>query len=104
VSEEELIQVLREIQGRKYSSSSVKEYLLNCNIKLSIKISGQSKTAIKNMIEYENMSIHPEVQQRANEYLVFFELDNNNLKSQVMTCIPNSKIVKESEIKKYSTL
>jgi hypothetical protein len=53
------------------------------------------------MIEVENCSFFPEVQQRANEYLVFLGLNDNKLKSQVMTCIPNSKIIKESEIKKY---
>ena len=93
--------VLKEIQSRKYSNSIIKEYLLNCNIKLSIKVSPASKESIKQMIEIENSSFFPEVQQRANEYLVFMGLNDTKLKNQIMTCIPNSKIVKESEIKKY---
>jgi ribosomal protein L16/L10AE len=51
---EDLIQVLKEIQNRKYSNSIVKEYLLNCNIKLSIKVSQSSKESKKHMIENEN--------------------------------------------------
>ena len=55
------------------------------------------------MIENENCSFHTEVQQRANEYLVFMGLNDNELKSQILNSIPTSKIAKESEIKKYIT-
>ena len=53
------------------------------------------------MIENENCSFYPEVQQRANEYLVFFGLNDNELKNKILNSIPISKIVKENDIKKY---
>ena len=46
------------------------------------------------MIENENCSFHTEVQQRANEYLVFMGLNDNELKSQILNSIPTSKIAK----------
>ena len=51
------------------------------------------------MIENENCSFHTEVQQRANQYLKFMGLNDNQLKRQ----IHNIKDCKGSEIKKYIT-
>jgi hypothetical protein len=70
---------------------------MNCLAKLSAKLSTNSLNAMKSMIDLETVSIHPEVQQRANEYLVFFGLKNHNLKSVIMGFIPNHKNVKETE-------
>ena len=52
------------------------------------------------MIENETYSFYTEVQQRANEYLVFLRVNDNELKSLILNSIPTSKIVKDSEIKK----
>jgi len=100
VNEDDIISLLRDIQSRKYPNSTIKEYLLNTLIKLSVKCSPNSGSQLKSMIESENNSIFVEVQQRSNEYLVLFGLQNDNLKQKVLNSIPMSKVTKENEVKK----
>lgn len=99
VSEEELVSHLMEINSRKYSSD-IKEYLMNCFMKLITKLSQKSQEELKYLLEEESKSYNCEVQQRAVEYMILTNLNNFNLKKDIMRNIPNSKIIKESEIKK----
>ena len=99
VPEEELVNHLMEINSRKYNSD-IKEYLMNCLMKLITKLTMQnSQEKMKNCLEEESKSFNCEVQQRAVEYIFFTNLNNFNLKKNIMRNIPNSKLVKESEIK-----
>ena len=100
VSEDELIAHLSEINNRKYSSD-IKEYLMNCSVKLIIRLSPKSQEELRYLLEQESKSYNCEVQQRAVEYLVLTNVSNLVLKREVMENVPNSKIVKESDIKKY---
>lgn len=99
VSEEELITQLTEINSRKYNCD-VKEYLMNCFMKLITKLSPRAQEELKYLLEQESKSYNCEVQQRAVEYLVLTNVNNLSLKREVMANVPNSKIIKESEIKK----
>jgi AP-1 complex subunit gamma-1 len=99
VSEDEVVQLLAEINNRK-SSAGVREYLVNCYIKLISKFSEPSISTLKSLLDQETRSYHCEVQQRAVEYLVFSNLTNNNQKRDILRSIPNSKVVKETEVKK----
>jgi len=90
---------LKEILSRKYSTSSVHEYLLNCFMKLSVKYNNSIGT-IRLLIEDQKKSYFCEVQQRAIEYSVFGGLKNRSLKNDVTKNIPNSKIVRENIVKK----
>jgi AP-1 complex subunit gamma-1 len=99
VSEDEVVQVLVEINGRK-TSSGIREYLVNCYVKLISKFSEPSITTLKSLLDQETRSYHCEVQQRAVEYLVFSNLTNNNQKRDILRSIPNSKVVKETDVKK----
>lgn len=99
VTEEELVSHLIEINSRKYSCD-IKEYLMNCFMKLITKLSQKSQDDMKYLLEEESKSYNCEVQQRAVEYMIFTNINNYNLKRDVMRNVPNSKIVKESEIKK----
>jgi AP-1 complex subunit gamma-1 len=103
-SEEEVLNLLREINGKKYSNSSVKEYLMNCLIKLSSKfVQSSSKDQIRNLVESEAKSYFCEVQQRAIEYLQFGRIINENLQKEITDHIPNAK-KEENFIKKYNIL
>jgi len=103
VTEDELLNHLLEINSRKYSSD-IKEYLMNCFMKLITKLSQKSQDEMKYCLEEESKSYNCEVQQRAVEYMILTNLNNFNLKKDIMRNVPNSKIVKESEIKKYCLL
>jgi AP-1 complex subunit gamma-1 len=101
ITEEELVNHLMEINSRKYSND-IKEYLMNCLMKLITKLTMQnSKEKMKNCLEEESKSYNCEVQQRAVEYIFFTNLNNFNLKKNIMSNVPNSKLVKETETKKY---
>jgi AP-1 complex subunit gamma-1 len=99
VSEEELISHLSEINNKKYNSD-IKEYLMNCFMKLITKLTSKSQEELRYLLEQESKSYNCEVQQRAVEYLVLNNINNLSLKREIMTNVPISKIVKESEIKK----
>lgn len=101
VTEEDMISHITEINNRKYSSD-IKEYLMNCFMKLITKLSPKAQEELKFLLDQESKSYNCEVQQRAVEYLVLTNVSNQNLKQEIMKNVPNSKIVKESEIKKYS--
>jgi AP-1 complex subunit gamma-1 len=99
VSEDEVMELLSEVFYKKYSNSTIKEYLLNCFVKLSVKYRN-SIDKIQSFIELETKSYHCEVQQRAIEYSVFTRNGNSDLKRDIVKNIPNSKIVREIDIKK----
>jgi AP-1 complex subunit gamma-1 len=99
VSEDEVIQLLMELNGRK-TSASVREYLVNCYVKLLAKFSDKNVDTLKALLDQETRSYHCEVQQRAVEYLVLSNATNNNQKRDILRSIPNSKVVKDIEVKK----
>ena len=99
VTEDELVNHLVEINSRKYTGN-VKEYLMNCFMKLITKLSQKSQNEIKYLLEEETKSYNCEVQQRAVEYMILTNLNNFSLKKEIMRNVPNSKIIKENEIKK----
>jgi AP-1 complex subunit gamma-1 len=99
VSEQDVINLIDEINTRKYHPG-VKEYLMNCYLKLITKLSSASSEHLKFLLEQETRSYHCEVQQRASEYLTFSQAADPTLKRDITKNVPNSKIVKESEVKK----
>lgn len=90
VSESAVTELLQEINDRKYSNSTVKEFTLNTLMKLSTKFSSSYKT-IRTMIENERTSYYSEVQQRAVEYSVFNSSNDQETKMEVTKNIPNVK-------------
>jgi len=99
VTEDDVLDLLREIFNRRYSNSSIHEYLLNCLLKLSIKYVNNAG-AIRLLIEDQKKSYFCEVQQRAIEYSVLSGLSNRSLKVDVTKNVPNSKIVRETNTNK----
>ena len=99
VTEQDVVDLIDEINLRKYTPT-VKEHLLNCYLKLITKFSEKSSQHLKFLLEQETRSYYCEVQQRATEYMVFSQLADASLKEEITKNVPNSKIVKESEVKK----
>jgi hypothetical protein len=100
VTEDEVMELINEIFYKKYSNSTIKEYLLNCLLKLSVKFQN-SEEKISQFIEEDTKSNFCEVQQRAVEYAIFTKIDDFNLKRDITRNTPNSKISKDCDIKKY---
>lgn len=101
VTEEDVIKLLKDINGAKYSSSNVKEYLMNCYVKLTTKFSPKNVDEIKYYLEQETKSYFYEVQQRAVEYVIFNKILNSDIRKEVTKHIPPSKSIKENEVRKY---
>ncbi len=101
VTETDLLNLINEIMNRKYENPSTTVFLLNCLIKLSVRLGDKHIDKIKEMLEKENNSFNSEVQQRASEYLFFLQPRLNELRHKVLEGIPLSKIIKEIEINKY---
>ena len=98
VSEKDVLDLLTEINEREYQTSSVKEFSLNCLMKLSTKFSNTSP--ITELIEKEKTSYYCEVQQRAVEYSVFNSNNNAKLKNEITVNIPISKNTKDETVTK----
>jgi AP-1 complex subunit gamma-1 len=98
VSEQEVIDLLDDINSRKYSHST-KEFLLNCYFKLTTKFP-RFNDHLKSLIENESRSYFCEVQQRANEYLVFSQLADEGLRRDITKSVPPAKTLSKSEVKK----
>ena len=101
ITDQILLGLIDQIQCKKYDNCSTKEYLLNCLVKLSVRLNETNIERIRGMIESENNSFYPEVQQRASEYLVLLRPNLKVLKQRILEGIPMSSIVKEFDIKKY---
>ncbi len=99
VTEEQVFDVLKEIYDKKYQNPSVQEYLMNCYFKLLVKYP-KSSGMIRLLIEDKKKSYSCEVQQRAIEYSVFGKLMDLSIKENLTRNIPNSKLVKESNVQK----
>jgi AP-1 complex subunit gamma-1 len=99
VTEEEVLQLIDEINQKKYSAS-LKEYIVNCLFKLSSKFSPKSAQHLKFLLEQETRSYFCEVQERATEYMIFSKIADAAMKMEVSKNVPNSKNVKESEVNK----
>ena len=100
VSEENVIELIAEINSKKFSNSTVKEFILNCLVKLSTRFGNNAKQKIGKMIESEKTSYFSEVQQRAVEYAVFNEKIDDNIKQKVAFNVPNFKSYGEENSEK----
>lgn len=98
ITEADVLELIDQVNGRK-TNGSIKEYLVNAYIKLMDKFSDLSKNKLRRLLEQESHSYYCEVQNRAVEYLVLINAPEN-LKSSILKPIPNSKIIKETEVKK----
>jgi AP-1 complex subunit gamma-1 len=86
-NENDIVTFIKTVNTRKYSTTSVQEYIMNCLVKLSTRF---MHSEIKDIINSERKSFNFEVQQRAVEYSVFQGL-NENLKQEITSNIPLSK-------------
>ena len=95
VTIDDIIALLKDCANKNKNESTVMEYLLNCLIKLSNRFPDKKKE-IDTIIEGYDKSYFYEVQQRAVEYKVFDNIQNESLKQKVIENVP---LLKEDGIK-----
>lgn len=95
VTIDDIITLLKDCANKNKNESTVMEYLLNCLIKLSNRFPDKKKE-IDTIIEGYDKSYFYEVQQRAVEYKIFDNIQNEPLKQKVIENVP---LLKEDGIK-----
>jgi AP-1 complex subunit gamma-1 len=86
-TEKDVIEFIKTINAKTYSTQSIQEYIMNCLVKLSTRF---TISETREIIEQQRKSYYYEVQQRAVEYSVFQGL-GDELKREVTASIPLSK-------------
>ena len=102
VTENDLIDLYRNLLAQKYSETSVKEFILNSILKLSNKIL-VTKTAKENLCELndsQKFEFDYEIQQRACEYNLFNIFVNEEVRCKILAAVPLYKTYKDNEVKK----
>ena len=89
LTEKEVIALIEKAINRLNAPESIKEYALNCLIKLYPSFSN-SRTEIKNLIDSQTTSAYLEVQQRACEYLQLLEGEWDNIRAAIVEKMPVS--------------
>ena len=100
VREEDVVALIIELVERKQTSETVHEELMNCCFKVLSKLSADNAGRIKCVIEKEAKSFYCEVQQRANEYMVFTQIANDEMQRKITEKVPLNLNVDESTINK----
>ena len=100
VSEEDVVALIIELVERKQTSETVHEELMNCCFKVLSKFNADNAGRIKCVIEKEAKSFYCEVQQRANEYMVFTQIANDEMQRKITEKIPLNLNVDEPTMNK----
>ncbi len=99
IKEEDIVSLIKELINRKQTSEVIHEELMNCCFKILGKLSHDKAQLVKELIENEGRSYYCEVQQRANEYLVFTQIANDEMQKKITTKIPVHKTINDEDIK-----
>ena len=99
IKEEDIVSLIKELINRKQTSEVIHEALMNCSFKILGKLSHDKAQLVKELIENEGRSYYCEVQQRANEYLVFTQIANDEMQKKITTKIPVHKTINDEDIK-----
>ena len=94
LEESEVIGLISNAISRLNAPESIKEFALNCLIKLYPNFTS-CRTEIKNLIDSQTTSAFLEVQQRACEYLQLLEGEWNEIRAAIVEKMPVSNAAKE---------
>ena len=102
ITENDIVEFIENINinNNKYCEE-VYESLMNCCFKLTGKLSSENAQKLRNILELNTKSFYCEVQERANEYIVFSQIANEQMHKQITQNIPiNKNLIRESCEKK----
>ena len=88
ISENDIIQLIEELNNLNNLNETTKELLMNTIFKLLGKVSKENEEKLKNILIKETRSFYCEVQERANEYITFTQIANDNMQIQITKNIP----------------
>ena len=97
INEKDIVDLIIKIVNDKNTSESLHETLMNCCFKLLGKLSNENSQKLKEVLEQESKSFYCEVQERANEYMVFTQIANPQMQQSITQNIPvNKNLVRDS--------
>ena len=88
ITENDIITLIENIDNSNLTNEYTKEILMNTCFKMLGKLSEESEERIKVILNNETKSFFCEVQERANEYITFTQIANENLQKNVTKNIP----------------
>ena len=88
ISEDNILSLIEQIDNNPQITETTKEILMNTCFKMLGKISKEGDERIKNILGNESKSFFCEVQERANEYITFTQIANQNIQNQITRNIP----------------
>jgi AP-1 complex subunit gamma-1 len=97
LSETEIISLLEKCSKHHSADATIKGLVINALMKLSVRFSSQSRTAIAEIITPFRHSMSLELQQRSSEYIVLLGNQWDNLRTQLLDKMP---VLDEAEVRK----
>ena len=88
ITEDNILSLIEQIDNNGQITETTKEILMNTCFKMLGKISKEGDERIKNILGNESKSFYCEVQERANEYITFTQIANENIQNQITRNIP----------------
>ena len=88
ITENDIITLIENIDNSNLTNEYTKEILMNTCFKMLGKLTEESEERIKVILSNETKSFFCEVQERANEYITFTQIANENLQKNVTKNIP----------------
>ena len=88
ITENDIITLIENIDSSNLTNEYTKEILMNTCFKMLGKLTEESEERIKVILSNETKSFFCEVQERANEYITFTQIANENLQKNVTKNIP----------------
>ena len=88
ISENDIINLIIDFINLKTLSEITKEILMNTIFKILGKVSNENNEKLKHILSKETRSFYCEVQQRANEYITFTQIANDNMQIKITKNIP----------------
>ena len=88
ITEDNILSLIEQIDNNGQITETTKEILMNTCFKMLGKISKEGDERIKNILGNESKSFYCEVQERANEYITFTQIANENIQNQITRNVP----------------
>ena len=88
ISEDNILSLIEQIDSNTQITETTKEILMNTCFKMLGKVSKEGDERLKNILGNESKSFFCEVQERANEYITFTQIANENIQNQITRNVP----------------
>ena len=88
ITEDNILSLIEQIDNNPQITETTKEILMNTCFKMLGKVSKEGEERLKNILGNEAKSFFCEVQERANEYITFTQIANENIQNHITKNVP----------------